>query len=264
MRIKLKDFSVDYIDSRNGKPLLLIHAFPLNRAMWEPQISQLGEGTRTIAFDQRGNGSSDPVAGPYSVASLAEDCRDLLRALSVTEPVVLCGISMGGYVAFEFYRQNPGQVAGLILGGTRASADSEEGKAKRIEAAADVRMKGMRALIEKMLPKMLAPGSYAEKPELVAEVRAMMKRTSLDGALGDIAALRDRPDSTPTLATINKPTLILHGSDDQIIPVAEAQAMHAGIAGSKLTVIPAAGHLLNLDQPEAFNEAVRGFMAGLA
>jgi pimeloyl-ACP methyl ester carboxylesterase len=110
---------------------------------------------------------------------------------------------------------------------------------------------------------MLSPKTYQSRPELVARVKAMMESTSLDGVLGDLAGLRDRPDSTPTLATIDRPTLILHGADDQLIPVSEAEAMHAGIKGSQLKILPDAGHLLNMEQPEAFNEAVREFVWAL-
>jgi pimeloyl-ACP methyl ester carboxylesterase len=114
-----------------------------------------------------------------------------------------------------------------------------------------------------MLPKMLSPKTYQSRPELVARVKAMMESTSLDGVLGDLAGLRDRPDSTPTLAMIDRPTLILHGTDDQLIPVSEAEAMHAGIKGSRLKILPDAGHLLNMEQPGTFNEAVREFVWAL-
>jgi len=142
-------------------------------------------------------------------------------------------------------------------------ADSPEGKANRDKAMALAKEKGVSAVVESMLPKMLSPKTYPSRPELVARVKAMMESTSLDGVLGDLAGLRDRPDSTPTLATIDRPTLILHGADDQLIPVSEAEAMHAGIKGSQLKILPDAGHLLNMEQPEAFNEAVRQFVWSL-
>jgi len=188
---------------------------------------------------------------------LADDCRGFLDALGITRPVVVGGLSMGGYVVFEFYRKYPQRVAGLILVATRAGADSPEAKANRDKAAATATEKGVGPIVETMLPKMLSPKSLQTQPELVARVRKMMASTSLAATVGDLTAMRDRADSTAMLAQIDKPTLILHGADDQLIPPAEAQAAGAAIPGAWLEILPDAGHLLNLEQPEAFNEAVR-------
>jgi pimeloyl-ACP methyl ester carboxylesterase len=170
---------------------------------------------------------------------------------------------MGGYVAFEFYRKYPQRVAGLILAATRAGADSPEAKTNRDKSATTAREKGVGAIVETMLPKMLSQKSSQTRPELVTRVRKIMTGTSLAGVLGDLAAMRDRTDSTAMLAQVDKPTLILHGADDQLIPPAEAQAMGASIPNARLHIRPEAGHLLNLEQPEAFNEAVRGFLSSV-
>jgi pimeloyl-ACP methyl ester carboxylesterase len=177
---------------------------------------------------------------------------------------MLGGLSMGGYVVFEFYRKYPQRIAGLILAATRAGADSPEVKANRDKVATTAREKGVGAIVETMLPKMLSPKSYQTQPELVTRVRKMMASTSLAGVVGDLAAMRDRPDSTALLAQIDKPTLILHGADDQLISSAEAQIMRATIPNARLRILPDAGHLLNLEQPEAFNEAVRKFLLSVA
>ena len=260
MRIKVHDIYMEHEDLGTRTPLLFIHGYPLNRHLWDEQVSELSDIARVLAPDLRGHGGSDAVPGPYSMDLHAEDCQAFLDALRVAQPVALCGLSMGGYVAFAFYRKYPERVAGLILAATRAGADSPEGKANRDKALALAKEKGVSAVVESMLPKMLSPKTYPSKPQLVARVKAMMESTSLEGVLGDLAGLRDRPDSTPTLATIDRPTLILHGADDQLIPVSEAEAMHAGIKGSQLKILPDAGHLLNMEQPEAFNEAVREFV----
>ena len=195
---------------------------------------------------------------------LADDCRGFLDTLGITRPVVLGGLSMGGYVVFEFYRKYPQRIAGLILAATRAGADSPEVKANRDKAATTAREKGVGAIVETMLPKMLSQKSYQTQPELVMRVRKMMASTSLAGVVGDLAAMRDRADSTALLAQIDKPTLILHGADDQLIPPAEAQAMSATIPNARLHILPDAGHLLNMEQPEAFNKAVRSFLLSVA
>jgi pimeloyl-ACP methyl ester carboxylesterase len=194
---------------------------------------------------------------------LADDCKGLLVALGVTSPVVLCGLSMGGYVTFAFYRKYPERVAGLILAATRSGEDSPEGKANRDKAADMARKGGASAIAESMLPKMLSPKSYVDRPELVHRVWEIMERTSLDGILGDLMGMKSRPDSTPGLKNIEKLTLILHGSDDQLIPPSEAMSMRGAIPGARLKLLPDAGHLLNMEQPQLFNEAVREFIREL-
>jgi pimeloyl-ACP methyl ester carboxylesterase len=263
MRINLNNLAIEYSDNGSGIPLFLIHGYPLSRALWEPQTAGLADVARVLALDLRGHGGSDPGPGPYSMSVLADDCRGFLDALGIARPVVLGGLSMGGYVAFEFYRKYPQRIAGLILAATRAGADSPEAKANRDKAATTAREKGVGAIVETMLPKILSQRSFQTRPELVTHVREMMASTPLAAVLGDLAAMRDRADSTAMLAQIDKPTLILHGADDQLIPPAEAQAAGAAIPDARLQILPDAGHLLNLEQPEPFNEAVRGFMSSV-
>ena len=167
---------------------------------------------------------------------------------------------MGGYVAFEFARRYPEKVAGLILAATRAGADSPEVKEARDKAAGVAIAEGTPAIAEAMLPKLLAPDSYENQPDLVDFVREMMLETSEDGIVGAQAAMRDRPDSTPDLAGLKVPVLVIHGEEDQLIPLAEAEAMAAALPMSRLEVIPGAGHLPNLEKPQEFNDAGREFL----
>jgi pimeloyl-ACP methyl ester carboxylesterase len=263
MRINSNHLAIDYSDNGGGIPLLLIHGYPLSQALWEPQITGLADVARVLAPDLRGHGGSDPGLGSYSMSVLADDCRGFLDALGITRPVVLGGLSMGGYVVLEFYRKYPQRIVGLILAATRAGADSPEAKANRDKAAATAREKGVAAIVETMLPKILSQKSSQTRPELVARIRKMMASTSLAAVVGDLVAMRDRVDFTSMLPQIDKPTLILHGADDQLIPPAEAQAAGAAIPNARLQILPDAGHLLNLEQPEAFNEAVRGFLSSV-
>ncbi len=263
MRIKVRDITMEHEDLGTRTPLLFIHGYPLDRHLWDEQVSELSDIARVLAPDLRGHGGSDAVPGPYPMDLHAEDCQAFLDALRVTQPLVLCGLSMGGYVAFAFYRKYPERVAGFILAATRAGAEAPEGKTNRDKAMALAREKGVGAIAESLLPKMLAPKTYQARPDLVARVKAMLEGASLDGVLGDLAGLRDRTDSTSTLATIDRPTLILHGADDQLIPASEADVMRAGIQGSQLKILPDAGHLLNMEQPEMFNGAVREFVWSL-
>ncbi|MCL4871154.1 MAG: alpha/beta fold hydrolase [Anaerolineae bacterium] len=254
------EFYLTYQDSAGGIPLLLIHGFPLSGRMWDLQFPDLAEVSRLIAPDLRGHGSSMATPPPYTMTQLAVDCANLLDDIGINRPFAVAGLSMGGYIAFELFRQYPGMVAGLILAGTKATPDNAEGKKGRDAAAALVQAQGVEALVEQMLPKLFAPATYQEDPDLIAFTREMMLETSVEGAIGALAAMRERPDSTPTLTEIEIPTLIIHGAEDQIIPQAESEAMHQGIAGSQLVIIPAAGHLMNLEQPELFNEAVTNFL----
>jgi pimeloyl-ACP methyl ester carboxylesterase len=247
----------------SGVPLLLIHGYPLSREIWRPQLEGLAEIARVIAPDLRGFGESQAVQGIYAMDRLAQDCLELLDHLKITKPAMVCGHSMGGYVTFAFFRRYPERVRALVLTSTRAAPDSPEAKANREKAVATAREKGAGAIAEAMLPRLLSPRTQEGKPELVARVRQIMESSSVDGIAGALLGMRDRPDSGPTLSKIDKPTLILHGIDDPLIPLAEAQAMQAAIQGAQLHSLPKAGHLPSLEQPELFNRYVREFMARL-
>ena len=258
--IKLHDFSMAYSENGEGQPLLFVHGYPLNRRMWQPQIDGLADMARVIAPDLRGHGDSQAVPGPYSMDLLADDLNALLDALHISQTVYLCGLSMGGYVAFAFYRRYAQRLAGLILAATRAAADSAQARASREQAAQTARQQGVAAIVEGMAAKMLSPQTVEQRPALAVQVKEIMLRTSLEGVLGDLEGMKERPDSTPTLSQITIPTLVIHGADDQIIPLAEAQAMQAAIPNARMEIIAGAGHLLNLEQAETFNAAVRGFV----
>jgi len=264
MRIKLQDTNIFVEDLGSGVPLLLIHGFPLNREMWRPQIETLSTTARVIALDLRGHGQSPPTEGPYSMDLLADDCAGVLEALKVDQPVVVCGLSMGGYVSYAFFRRHSEKVAGLVLASTWAGADSVEAKINRDKAALLTEKNGTQSVIDSMLPIIMAPQIYREKPELVSQVAGIMEKTSTSGMVSALKGMKTRPDSTPTLGQIKVPTLIIHGADDQIIPLSDSEAMHTAISDSRLEVIPDAGHLPNLEQAQLFNRAVERFLSALS
>ena len=253
---------MSYQDSADRVPVLWIHGFPLSSLMWELQVMDLADIARQITPDLRGHGHTEATTPPYSMEVFADDCVRLLDDLGLNDPVVIGGLSMGGYVAFEICRRHPQRVSGLILAATRAGADSDEGKVGRDAAAALAMKSGIDPVVEGMLPKLLGPDNYEAQPQLVEFVQDMMMETSVDGLVGALAAMRDRPDSTTDLPGFDIPTLVIHGADDQMIPVAEAEAMAAALPEAELVVIPGAGHLPNLEQPGAFCDAVRGFLEG--
>lgn len=246
----------------HGPALLLIHGYPLDHTIWEHQLGHL-EGWLRIAPDLRGMGQSDAPDLGYSMATYAEDLLALLTALGV-EKVVLCGLSMGGYVAFEIIRRARDRVRGLVLMDTRAEADTAEGRRARDVAAVQARDGGAQAIAALMLPKMLAAAAPKENPALVEQVRNQMAATPVAGILGAITALKDRPDSISLLPTLEGiPVLVVVGEDDQLTPPASAQAMADAVPGSRLAVIPGAGHLSPLERPEATTAALAEFLAGV-
>ncbi len=247
---------MSYEDSCNRIPTLWIHGFPLNNLLWDLQVDGLAHMARLITPDLRGHGLTEPSEPPCSMKGFADDCAQLLDHLGIEGPVVVAGLSMGGYVALEFYRRYPESVAGLILAATRAGADSEEARLARDAAAATATAEGIAPIVEGMLPKLMAPNTYGEQPDLGEFVEEMMMQTSTEGMVGALAAMRDRADSTPHLDKIKVPCLVLHGEEDQLIPLSEARLMQESIEGAELVVVPGAGHLPNLEQPELFNEAV--------
>lgn len=261
--VQLIDIMMCYEDYGTGTPLLLLHGFPLSKAMWEPQVSGLADIARVLTPDLRGHGSTDSPSGVYSMDQLADDCHLFLQMVGIHSPIVLCGLSMGGYLSFAYYRRYPRDVMALILTATRASADTPQGKANRDEAIRKAQQVGSKAVVDIWLPKMFSPKTYSKNPELVEKVRTIMEQTSVNGIVGALMGMRDRPDSQSMLKDIKVPTLIIHGADDQLIPVEEAQAMHASIPKSRLEIIPEAGHLPNLEQIEVYNHLIRAFLESL-
>lgn len=260
MRAQLPGLTLAYDATGSGRPLLLLHGYPLSRKIWQPQLAGLLDAAWMVAPDLRGHGESQASEGAYPMEQLADDAAALLEELGITQPVVVGGLSMGGYAALAFFREHAHRVAGLILAATRAGADSPEGRAARDKAAATAREHGAGAIADAMLPKLFAPRTYDENPALVARVRDLMAATSIAGIVGALHGMRDRPDSTPLLGEIDRPVLVLHGTDDQLIPPSEAEAMHQRLPNSRLEIVPSAGHLLNMEQPASFNAAVRNFL----
>ncbi len=251
------------VDMRGeGPAILFVHGYPYNHTIWAAQMAAL-DGYKRIAPDLRGMGQSDAPDLGYSMATYAADLAALLDAVGVDE-VVLCGLSMGGYIAFEFLRGWRRRVRGLVLVDTRAEADSPEGRRARDAAAALARERGAAAIAEEMLPKSLAPPALTRLPEMVERVRAMMAATPVAGIVGALSAMRDRIDSTALLPTLGDiPTLILVGELDEPTPPARAQAMAEAIPGARLVVIPRVGHLSPVEGADQVTQALRQFLRSL-
>ena len=250
----------DDIGPGDAPGILLVHGYPLSRAMWRAQHDALVDlGWRGILPDLRGYGESQATPPPYSMDLFADDLAALLDHLGL-ERVALGGLSMGGYIAFAFWRRHAARVRALVLADTQAALDTAEARAGRLKATDEVRGGRFEAVVDRLLPRVLGYSTQANNPALAAEVRRMMLATPTDGVLRSLAALADRPDSTPTLATIDAPTLVIGGAEDVITPPVAHEAIRDGIVGSRLVVIPGAGHMSPLEAPDAFNAALREFL----
>jgi pimeloyl-ACP methyl ester carboxylesterase len=264
MRIQIADGRwVEYDDVGQGNPIVLLHAFPLARAMWRPQVDVLQNAYRLIVPDLPGFGGSDGFAAPPSVEGMADAVAGLLDALGLAEPVVLGGLSMGGYVALAFAHKYPARLRGLLLADTRAEADTAEGKANRDKLMAFAQDHSAQDVFDQMLPKMVSEATRTGRPEVISEARRLATAQTIPGIIGALQALRDRPDASPWLAKISVPTLVVVGSDDALTPPVMARSLVSGLRSGRLAAVNGAGHLANLEQPEAFNAAVRSFLQSL-
>jgi 3-oxoadipate enol-lactonase len=259
----VNNIRMSYGDRGQGQEmaLVLVHGFPLDRRLWAAQVDAFANMTRVITPDMRGHGRSQVVPGPFTMEQHADDLAALLDHLKVRRAVV-AGLSMGGYVAFAFWRRYPERVRGLILADTRAEPDTAAARAGRDAAMAKVQQTGAAAYADEMLPRLLAPGSLADV-RIAGAARKMMAEQAVEGILGALGGLRDRADSRATLPTITVPTLVIAGDADVITPPDDARTLAAAIPGARVAVIPNAGHLTPLENPRAFNAVVRTFLRGL-
>lgn len=260
--------TIAYLDSAPGngglRTYVLLHAFPLGANMWEPQMRAIPDGWRLITPDLRGFGGSTELdsVSALSIADYAEDVADLLAELKV-ERAVIGGLSMGGYAAFALLQSKPEIIDALILADTRAVADSPEARANRRNMLALVDREGPQGVAKDMMPKLLGNTTRETNQTAEATVRRLIKQQSPVAIRGAIHRMMHRPDSTALLPTIGVPTLVIVGEEDTLTPVPESERMAGAIKGSKLVKIPAAGHLSNLEQPDAFNHALSAFLVSL-
>jgi 3-oxoadipate enol-lactonase len=231
--------------------------------MWRRQIAALSGRYRVLTLDLRGHGESEAPLWRYTMDLFAEDVKGLLDHLGISR-AVLCGLSMGGYVLFAFYRKYPERATGLVLADTRAGTDTADGKAARYAMAQKAYGEGTGTVEAAMLPRLLSPATVRERSELVDEVRSMIRSTPLNGIAGDLMAMTDRDDALPLLPRIACPTLVIVGEQDQATPPDEARTMAEQIPGARLEIIPGAGHLANVEQPERFNKALLKFLEEVA
>lgn len=260
--VAVRDTRLAVHTAGSGLPLLLLHGFPLDHGMWAGQ-EPLAEQVRLIVPDQRGfGGSTGP--GPESMEQLADDAVALLDALHVTGPAVVCGLSMGGYVAQHVAARHPDRVAALVLVDTRLEADTPDVRAGRVDLAAKVGRIGQRIVAEAMVPRLLATSAEAKGAPDRAAIEAELQRTIESQPVATIqaalAALGDRPDMTDAARSLRMPTLLVVGAEDALTPPACLEKAETLIPDARLLVVPRAGHMTPLEAPSVFNAAVLEFL----
>ncbi len=259
----INGITMAYDDNGSGPPLLLIHGFPLCRRMWHPQIKALvSAGYRVITPDLRGFGESDCPEGPYSIGLFADDMAALLDHLGI-EKATVGGMSMGGYILFNLLERHQARLSGACFITTRATADDEAGKERRLFLAREVMKFGPQVVADPFEKLLFTGESLAERPKLVSEVYGWMTANDSRGIAGGLLAMRERADYTGVLSSFNLPALAIGAEGDKAAPPDCARAIAAGIPGCRLAIISHAGHMANLENPGAFNQVLLEFLRGL-
>ena len=261
MKVQVNTTYLAYDDHGIGIPVLFLHAFPLNREMWQGEVTALlGDGRyRLVALDWRGFGESDITTPVSTMEQFADDVAGLMDLLGIQQ-AVLCGLSMGGYAAFAFLRKYPQRVAGLVLADTRPGADSPEAQANRENVARIAEMQGVAAIADLQVPRLLSGYTRQHHPEVEIRVRHLIDTATPQGIAAASRGMAQRADSSGLLVGITCPTLVIVGEEDSLIPPAVVQEYASQIPGVQFVVIPRAGHLSNLEQPELFLQTIRGFL----
>lgn len=252
---------LSYDDAGSGPPLLFIHGWPHNRTLWAGQMSGLATHARCLAPDLRGFGSST-VTGPWSIDRFADDLAMLLDARQI-ERAVVCGLSMGGYVALAMLRRHRARVRALILTSTRATADTPEAREKRSRLIEFVEQHGVEALAGRQLKAMIGATTFESRPMVRESLRQMMATAPLEGVIGALRAMADRPDATALLPTVDVPTLVVGGMEDTFTPPGELRRLAEQIPRSRLELLPGGGHACAYELPAAYNHVVAEFLREL-
>jgi pimeloyl-ACP methyl ester carboxylesterase len=254
--------SLHVVDEGTGSPLLLVHGFPVDHTMWRHQIAHFKTTHRVIAPDLRGFGSSTVTPGTVTMKQFADDLAGILPALGENRPVILCGLSMGGYIAWQFVEHHRSKLAALILCDSKAAPDTPEAKKARLEAADRLEREGTKFLAETMLPKLFGQQSSTQ-PDYVQETSAVILRTDPRACAAAQRGMAQRVDYRPELARLDLPTLVLCGEKDVISPPQEMREIAAAIPGAKYAEIPAASHMAPLEMPQKVNAELDSFLQSL-
>lgn len=257
--ITVEGIRIQVSDHGHGQPILFVHGFPLNHTMWNAQIAAFSPTHHVIAPDLRGFGRSEVTPGMVSMDRFADDLNALLDTRNISEPVTLCGLSMGGYVACRFIEKYPQRLRSLILCDTRAAADTPESAQNRLTLAERILKEGPEPATA-MLPNLVSPQTARNRPEVLEELREMILSTSPEGIAAALRGMAKRSDSTNLLAKIRIPVLLIVGTDDRLAPPNEMRRLAELIPTAEFVEIPEAGHMAPMENPAATNAAIERFL----
>ena len=260
-KIEVSGVKISYQEagSANALPIVFIHGFPFNKTMWTGQLAAFKNKYRPIAYDVRGHGESDAGTADFSMDLFANDLLAFLDALKI-EKAVVCGLSMGGYIALNAIQKQPGRIAALILTDTQCGADTPEGKDKRMKTIAFIQKNGLHVYADESLKNLFAPASFQSRKEVVKFIHQTILDTPAEVICRTLQALADRTETCSYLPKIKTPVCVIVGKEDKVTPPAVAQKMASAISNGALIEIENAGHLTNLEAPEEFNKQVLKFL----
>ena len=261
-RLRSDDAEILYWTLGEGPSLVLLHPFPAHHEFWLPIAQALAPRYRVILPDLRGHGESGAGEGPATMAKHAADIACIMDDVRV-ERAPLIGVSVGGYLLFEFWRKHRGRVAALGLCNTKAPADDAEARAGRLQAANDVLELGTEPFLQSMVPRLFGKTTRETRPDLIDGALRMMRQMSPEDIALVQRGMAERPDSIDTLKTINVPTLLVTGDEDILTGINEAELMRRHISGSQLCVIPKAGHYSPWEQQAEATRIIRQFLDSL-
>ena len=261
-RLRSNDAEIVYWIVGDGPAVVLLHPFPANHEFWLPVAEALASRYRLILPDLRGHGESGAGEGPATMAKHAGDVARVMDDAKIGR-APLIGVSIGGYLLFEFWRTHRSRVAALGLCNTKAPADNAEARAARLQAANDVLERGLEPFLQSMVPRLFGKTTLGTRPDLIDGALRMMRQMSPEDVAQVQRGMAERPDSIDTLKTINVPTLLVTGDEDMMTGINEAEFMRQHIAGSQLRVIPKAGHYSPWEQPEEATGLLRQFLDSL-
>jgi pimeloyl-ACP methyl ester carboxylesterase len=261
IRIIINKLTVSYNDhgTEDAPVIIFIHGFPFNKSMWDDQMNVLKDNYRVIAYDIRGHGNSDPGIDDFFIELFVNDLIRLMEKLGIEKPI-LCGLSLGGYIALSAVLKYPGRFNGLILNDTQCIADTPEIKENRCTAIIRIMKNGVEQYADEIIKNLFASETFTKKKNIITAVKEMIISTPKQSLCNTLHALAERKDTCNQLPEINIPVLIMVGKEDKITPIAAAQQMQEKIHGSMLKVIQHAGHIINLENPIAFGKRLVKFL----
>lgn len=263
LSITLNNFTLSYDDVGQGNiPVIFLHGYPFDKSMWREQLNALQDSYRLIACDLRGFGRSTDEETPLSMDLFSDDLIAFMEQLHI-DKAVLCGLSMGGYIALNACKKFPERFEALVLCDTQCIADTVEKKKKRYETISEIEVDGVDDFNEKFIQSVFHKDSLSNKKELVEQMRGVVFHNSPYIISQGLVALAERSETCSSLGEVAVPALIICGREDKVTPLSESEFMHENIPDSQLRVIDNAGHLSNLEQPAEFNKHLSDFLAGV-